>query len=319
MSSQLGNEMPIPFGIISETYINQLLKIKQELKAENKCHSDTNQCDLYECELLKVLNRLVDIDCDHSICYIDCNADMKTTDKKWTQFMEAKFCLTKPIFHVSCELNPNCENEILTKLNACPVNSFDIIIVKNCIQHISQPERFIHNIFAKLSKANDLASILVVQRLFKTNVLPFYSFINKEWSKCDLNIESLIKTLTTQNFDVNFNIECLECDLSKMNWLFSMADKDIYPLNCIKYDERNSNEGVREICEGIFKYNDDHSAYVFHDRMAFLKITRSDNYFKLKDFKMNPAKKNVSTFKPAYDMFDTIFELNSSLKNRLTQ
>jgi hypothetical protein len=318
MSSVLGNEMPIPFSVISESYINRILNIKQELKSKNKSRYDATQEDLFECELLGALSKLIDIDCDHTICYIDCTADLKSNGE-WIELLQKKFCLMRPIFYVCCELlNDNCKDEILAKLEKCPCKDFDIIIIKNCIQHIKSPESFIETVFENYCQAKDSASVVVVQRLFKTN-LPFYDLVYKVWSENDFNIESFIKTLSLQNFDVNCRIEQLECDLSKMKWLFSMAKKSIYPLNCIKHDDaRSSNEGVREICEGMFKYNDDRSTYVFRDCLAFLTVKRSENYFKLKNFRKNPYQKIMLASKSPYDIFDSIFDLNSSLRKKLS-
>ncbi len=81
-------------------------------------------------------------------------------------------------------------------------------------------------------------------------------------------------------FSVRFNIETLKCYINcKSSWYSNLRDKSVYPLNqrTLISDEHVENDGliggIRELNEGLFKYQDNGTNLELSDRMLFIGAT----------------------------------------------
>ena len=208
--------------------------------------------------------------------------------------------------------------------------------MKNCIQNFNQPAELIKILFDEfMVNSVDDGTVLIIQRSYKYNCLPFYDSLDKLWMQNDFNLKKFIDMLKVHKLDVMVNIEEIDCNMSKMNWLLSLNNHQIYPLDyftnkkLVSETDESSNDGVRQICEGIFKYGsdavtfnnnsknknggestygDEKSNYIFKDRLVFLTIKRSNMYFKLQKFKNKFLYEEKCRFRNMRHIKETIDE-----------
>ena len=122
------------------------------------------------------------------------------------------------------------------------------------------------------------------------STLPFHSQIYHEWADNDVNYMRFINTLKNECFTVRFNIENVKCLIdSKSNWYCKLKNKAIYPLNqsgLISTDSLGTNgllNGIRELNEGVFKYQSGQKTLELNDRVLFVGASP----IKTKDIRFN--------------------------------
>lgn len=332
------------------------INIPKSIKTETQedIYENLNEYSLYEKQLIDIIDKLFDIDCTSNLLYIDHKSDAKTR-QHWRYLMEKKFCLLNSIKHLSClsdvessETTRNMKrnefqkfnDKIIYGLNGSPNEKlYDLIIIKNCIQNFSKPDDLIKTLFDNyIIDSLDKGTVLVIQRSYKYNCLPFYDSLDNLWMTHDFNLNEFIDKLKVHKLDVAINIEEIDCNMSKTSWLLSLNNHQIYPLNFLKMKlniREDNTDGVRQICEGIFKYNEDidrmkhnvnynansrnyefqgyvsndnnnENNFIFRDRLMFLTIKRSDNYLKLEKFKKQFLIENRFFFKNIDQIQDTV-------------
>ena len=368
MCSRLGSELPIPLSVVSEQNLIHFLdsSTKDACSGDLECSSSDapksarkyDEIEIaYEKQLVNLINQMLDIDCTSNLVYIDHKSDERVR-KHWRSLMEKKFCLLKPINHVSClddentSLGPPQNTEEFNetffkklKKYSSPSSKFDLIIMKNCIQNFYEPGEIIKTLFDEhMIQSLDSGTVLVIQRSYQYNCLPFYDSLDKLWMQNDFSVSNFIDKLKVYKLDVSINIEEIDCNMSKMNWLLSLNNNQIYPLDYFNNKnllseniENSSNDGVRQICEGIFKYGsdavtfsnkdksettsygDEKNNYIFKDRLVFLTIKRSSMYFTLQKFKNRYLYEEKSKFRNIKHIQDTMSDYFQKEENKMTK
>jgi hypothetical protein len=356
MCSRLGSELPIPLSVISEQNLIHFLDSTDAVSGDLECSSSDapkssrNHDEIeiaYEKQLVNLINQMLDIDCTSNLVYIDHKSDARIR-RHWRSLMENRFCLLKPINHVSClsdedrdKNNGPYQNDrlfsenFLNKVNKIsnPTSKFDLIIMKNCIQNFNNPSDIITTLFDDfMVQSVDSGTILIIQRSYQYNCLPFYDSLDKLWMQNDFSINNFIDSLKVHKLEITTSIEEIDCNMSKMNWLLSLNRNQIYPLDFFNNKkllsenvEDTNNDGVRQVCEGIFKYGsdavtfdnkdkggeamsygDEKNNYIFKDRLVFLTIKRSNKYFQLQKFKKRYLYEEKSKFRNVKHIQDTM-------------
>jgi hypothetical protein len=228
---------------------------------------------------------------------------------EWNKVLEYKFCLLEKVdvFEMDCSkllLNPCTERSLklneednltdlidfnsLVKHN--PTGKYDKIIMKNCAKYLhnnySHFCKFILKYFKEPIQHEN--SLLIVQRVSDLNTLPFYSEIKTKWSQADINYVDLIHIMQTEYFSLQFNVEILRfIKACKSKWYKELRDKFPYPMNqnCLLdiknsvvtgEDDENRRKkcgfmnGIRELNEGIFKYQESNKQIELTDRLLFI-------------------------------------------------
>ena len=133
------------------------------------------------------------------------------------------------------------------------------------------------NTMLKERSVSPKASMLFIQNVNGMSTLPFHSQIYHEWAGNDVNYMRFINTLKNECFTVRFNIENLKCLIdSKSSWYCKLKNRAIYPLNQNGFISSDSLEdfgllnGIRELNEGVFKYQPDQKALELNDRVLFI-------------------------------------------------
>ena len=126
----------------------------------------------------------------------------------------------------------------------------------------------------------------------------------------DAKYTKFIQTLQSEHFTIKWDIEVVNCSIkSKANWYSHLKQKYTYPLNegvSIINDNTMKRievvNGIRELNEGFFKYQNSYDNVEFFDRLLFIsayhrgneKVVLAERKFKdLKDHKVSITKQNM--------------------------
>jgi len=117
----------------------------------------------------------------------------------------------------------------------------------------------------------------------------FDSQVYDEWAKVDTEYLKFISALKNHCFSIRFNIETIKCYMNcKSQWYSKLKEKSIYPLNersivsnvC---ESSHLANGIRELNEGLFKYQEDGSHLEISDRVLFIGGTSIKNQLTVDD------------------------------------
>jgi len=126
----------------------------------------------------------------------------------------------------------------------------------------------------------------------------------------DAKYTKFINTLQSEHFAIKWDIEVVNCSIkSKANWYSHLQQKFTYPLNDgVSIISDNSFKrievvnGIRELNEGFFKYQNSNDNVELFDRLLFItayhrgdeKLVIAERKFKdLKDHKTSITKQNM--------------------------
>ena len=178
--------------------------------------------------------------------------------------------------------------------------------------------QFVNKLFKEQFQTR--TSLLIIQRVCDLNTLPMPRHIRDAWSANDANYVSFIRTLQNEFYSTQFDIETFKYVIDcKTMWYSFLSDRVPYPLNqrrsvatsssfsppgssasqpwsptpspsagssSLIVDERETRErhrlvaGIRELNEGVFKYQQVDKFVELNDRMIFVaahrQFSRSD-------------------------------------------
>jgi hypothetical protein len=256
--------------------------------------------------------------------------------KDWSKIFEDKYALIKPVdvgeISLLDEVKFNAENEeeLSTSLDEQAMfklkfieqknttKKYDKIIIKNCLKCFDNNyqyfSRFILDYFKNTIQKD--TSLLIIQQVCDLSTLPFYSRVNKEWQANDVKYTSFMNALQNEFYTLKYDIEMFDYLIDcKSSWYTNLKKKSIYPLNqnSMLVDERAIESrkelvhGLRELNEGVFKYQPIDNYVELCDRLLFIGAHHvTDRKFelarRLKSSKQ--AKKTTlgNTFDTSYDI-----------------
>lgn len=146
-----------------------------------------------------------------------------------------------------------------------------------------------------------------------------------EWAKADTEYLKFIETMKNNCFSIRFNIETVKCYINcKSQWYSNLREKTIYPLNeksVVSNERIDLINGIRELNEGLFKYQEDGSNLEISDRMLFIGATSLKNQIKMDEFVID-KQLNKCNFKTEREINEIIRDIrteitpNFNLKNK---
>ena len=332
MTSFFGPEVPEPFCVTSERHISSSLDqimARGEYKALRKKYEkryneiEHHSAVKYEKDLCSIINKYLEIDCDHDVLFMRCEGDETAKEDgqedlndpytfDWPAIIARKFCLTKSVDQCVISvprrrseskslLNPNLSltsSEILAQdspfeckylvqgkaselSTSTPPKKYDKIIIKNCLKFFEENSKYFCEYIMTLFKEviQYKTSMLFIQRVHDLNTLPFYHQIQQDWSRNDTKYSKFMQEMQNEYFSLKFDIEVLKCIIDcKSTWYRLLKEKHPYPLkqNPLIIDENTVNKrselvhGIRELDEGLFKYQKFDNMLEFNDRLLFI-------------------------------------------------
>jgi hypothetical protein len=251
-----------------------------------------------------------------------------STNKDWTEIIEKKFCLLNNVDSCEIEMKPLTKksdddqflfidptselDEPLFNFNfvKCSNKSkkYDKIIIKNCMKYFDRNYKYFCKFIMTLFKEQFQmrTSLLIVQRVSDLNTLPFHSKVKKDWTDTDCKFIKFMQTLQNEFFNIKFDIETLTFSFDcKSTWYSNLKDKIPFPLNqgSLLVDEQAVRHkelvhGIRELNEGVFKYQQINNYIELKDRMIFIAAYREFSKSACLEEKMKNKKDKKSNYDP---------------------
>lgn len=229
----------------------------------------------------------------------DTESSIDSIAKDWPDILNERFTLVHDVDVVDIFFNKNTvepeDEKLESKRSTIGMNfirktngagKYDKIIFKNCMKYFeNEATRNNSSAFAEFLAAHFKhpiqiePSFIMIQRVEALNTLPFYSSINSGWSATDAKYAFFIQNLQNAGFMINYDIETFRYIIeSKQTWYRSVKQKRMYPLNNESQvieqtliDKRAELvSGVRELNEGIFKYQPNVGNMEMQDRVLFV-------------------------------------------------
>ncbi|XP_071951151.1 uncharacterized protein [Antedon mediterranea] len=275
---------PQPFSVISEHWQGQLNVTE---KADDDLFSFGS---IYDENLFKQIHKHLELDTHDRFAYVGCSKG------SYAEKIKEKFCLLQPIAnifpgvifyeetsnqrllpfkidHIGAEQYFRELSEGLTEDKEPP---FDKIILHGAFEHFTNPKETFRHIMKTLTKEGKL---LIIHRPAPMSTLPFFTEANKRFVKEDSNDPYLkiLRCLQSQRVDVKWDVEVLPIVMPKVKWLAMLNQKFPPQMEIISTFEIMT--GVRELTEGMFKYQGDQVE--FFDRLMFVTVSRpygNDSY-----------------------------------------
>lgn len=326
-----GPEKPTPFSVLSERrVIDSLLTLDDDIKEASLDGYDENICHL--------MNKYLDIDCSDRILLIENGSNSEdelkfsSIVKTWPRNFERQFCLVYPVHFLELKTSnlkdlkyyevKNCQEP---QVIDAPIK-YDKIIVKNCLKYFesnySKLLKFILNLLNQ--QTNTENSLLVIQRVADLNTLPFYNRLKNEWYLNDAKYSPFIQELQKEYFSINWDIEVVKSFIeTKSNWYKFLKNKQTYPLpkensiiNESTLDGHELIHGIRELDEGLFKYQVKDKPIELNDRLLFICAHQKPHeknqivMRRTQDFKERHKKLSI---KKQNELLDEINELRMQL------
>lgn len=125
-------------------------------------------------------------------------------------------------------------------------------------------------------------------------------------------------------FSIRFNIETIKCYINcKSQWYSNLREKSIYPLNeksVISNEYIDLLNGIRELNEGLFKYQENGSDLEISDRMLFIGATSIKNQVIIDEFvKVESQQPNKSNLKTEIEINEKIRDIRMEIKPDFTK
>ncbi|CAG5120393.1 unnamed protein product [Candidula unifasciata] len=277
-SAVLGPESHSPLSVIAEKYQTRL---------DIACPEDEQKFSFgveYQKKLFSLIDDHLELDPSDRLIYV---GDMKGSIAR---DLEKHFCLihqvqsvvpghfhhvetsvghkTLPVrlSHVGAEdyFRNSAEESVTSKVK------YNQILVNNCVRYLEQPRTAYKNMIASLASGGRL---LIIHRTGSLNTLPYFSDAVQRLTDTDMNYADIVKDLHLCNLDVTSKIECLPVSMSKKKWLSLLKDR--FPTQTEIFTDIEVVSGIRELSEGILKYEGDIVDFV--DRLVFISATAHQN------------------------------------------
>ncbi|KAH3713074.1 uncharacterized protein LOC127858683 [Dreissena polymorpha] len=271
-SSYLGPESPRPLSVISEGYQNRY-RIPAHPAWEQ--YTFGNQ---YERTLEGLVNKYLELGTTDRMCYIG------DTKGSMAESLAERFCLLEPLLSVIPGHYSYVETDSkkILSIRVAHVGSeeyfrlqakekpemrtlFDKIVIKDALRYFENPVEMYCNIMKCLKKDGKM---LIIHRPSSINTLPVFRNAKQRLEDNEIPYTDIIKDLKSLDFDVQWDIECLNLTISKKKW-FSML-KAKFPPQMEILSDFEMMAGIRELADGIMKYEGD--LVEFQDRLLFIVV-----------------------------------------------
>lgn len=125
-------------------------------------------------------------------------------------------------------------------------------------------------------------------------------------------------------FSIRFNIETIKCYINcKSQWYSSLKEKSIYPLNeksVVSNEYFDLLNGIRELNEGLFKYQENGTHLEISDRMLFIGATSIKNQVIIDEFvKFKSQQPNRNNLKTEIEINEKIRDIRMEIKPDFTK
>ncbi|BFZ21162.1 hypothetical protein BsWGS_24201 [Bradybaena similaris] len=270
-SAFLGPEFHSPLSVIAERY---------QAKLNIACLENEQQFSFgaeYEKRLYSLIDDHLELETSDRLIYVGDLKGSIATD------LEDHFCLIHPVqtvipghFHyVETRdghktlpirvANVGAEEYFrnLAESNLPSKVRYNKILVNDCVRYLEQPRTAYKNIIASLASGGRL---LIIHRTGDLNTLPYFSDALQRLTDNDISYPEIIRDLQLCNLDVTWKIECLPVCVPKRKWLAMLKDR--FPTQTEIFSEMEVVSGIRELSEGILKYEGDMVDFV--DRLVFI-------------------------------------------------
>ena len=289
-------------GVIDDMFEDN--KTRHEIK-ELKCeYNETDADNLlnYEKTFTAIINKYLDIDCNDDILFIKpydtenswSHYDYTSQLQNWPKIIERKFCLLKPLDICDVKLVENIKKntdelypseeeakfELIFSGQQKKLKKYDKIIIKNSLKYFEESQKIflesIMNLFK--NQIQTKTNILIIQRCSDLNTLPFEQKVNNEWKLNDLKYSKFMKSMQNEFFAIKFDFENLKYTIDcKTTWYQNIKDTVIYPVikrspivTQVSNGQRSLLNGIRELNEGVFKYQEIQKYVELNDRLLFI-------------------------------------------------
>ena len=143
---------------------------------------------------------------------------------------------------------------------------FNKFILKDALRYFENPTELYSNLMNCLKPGGKM---LIVHRPSSINTLPVFRDAKKRIEDNEIPYTDIIKDLQSCDFNVQWEIECLPVVTSKKKWYSMLQSK--FPPQMEILSDFEVRSGVRELSEGILKYEGD--TVEFNDRLLFISVT----------------------------------------------
>lgn len=100
-----------------------------------------------------------------------------------------------------------------------------------------------------------MSTIVYPLRLYLWIWIHYLTYFLRRLTDNDISYPEIIKDLQLCNLDVTWKVECLPVCMPKRKWLAMLKDK--FPTQTEIFSEMEIVSGIRELSEGILKYEGD--------------------------------------------------------------
>uniref|UniRef100_A0A0B6Z4B3 Uncharacterized protein n=1 Tax=Arion vulgaris TaxID=1028688 RepID=A0A0B6Z4B3_9EUPU len=290
-SAFLGPESHRPLAVITESYQTKL-KIPI-LTGDDKFCFGTE----YEKKLYSLIHEHLELDTTDKLVYV---GDIKGSLSK---AIEDHFCLIHPVqtlvpghFHFIetydghrtlpvriAHVGAEEHFRILAKDRSTHSTKYDKILVNDCVRYLEEPVTAYRNMIASLAPGGKL---LIIHRTGELNTLPYFRDACQRITDNNISYTSILKDLQDAHLDVSWEVECLTVCMPKKKWLAMVRDK--FPTQMEVLSDIEVMSGIRELSEGMFKYEGDMVEFV--DRLLFISATPCEQPFNQSDIRRSRSQ-----------------------------
>lgn len=272
-SSYLGPESPRPLAVISESFQHRF-RLPEYSVSEKFTFGDQ-----YDEMLFQLVHKYTGLGTTDKMCYI---GDAKGS---LAEALVNRFCIMEPMLsvipghysYVETDTNKmlpirvahvGAEEFFRLQAKEKPENrqKFDAIIIKDALRYFEDPTEMYGNIMKCLSKNGKM---LIIHRPSAINTLPVFRNAKQRLEDNEIPYTDIIKDLQSCDFDVQWEIETLPILMSKKKWFAMLKSK--FPPQMEIMTDFEMRSGVRELSEGILKYEGD--VVEFNDRLLFIAVS----------------------------------------------
>lgn len=277
-------DRPQPYSVLTEHWQDKLRF--PETEADNT-DDICSFGDVYEDNLYKLIHKHLELDTHDRFAYVGASKGSVASKIK------DHFCLLKPMVNIFPGLihYEQTSNQRMLPFKIAHVGAeeyfrqlsddigdnkaveppFDKILLKDCVEHFTNPALTFAHIMKTLSKHG---RILILHRPGPMATLPFFSEATRRFSDegvADEPYIKIIKNLQANKVDVKWEIETIPIVMPKTKWLAMLQEK--FPPQMEIISKAHVQSGIRELTEGMLKYQGD--MVEFYDRLLFITATHS--------------------------------------------
>ncbi|CAL1530317.1 unnamed protein product [Lymnaea stagnalis] len=143
---------------------------------------------------------------------------------------------------------------------------YDRILVEDCVRYLAEPQATYKNMTASLTPDG---KILIIHRPGELSTLPIFNDAKLRLTNSEIPYTDIIKDLQACRLDVSWELESLPVLMPKTKWLSMVKMK--FPTQMEILSQLEIEAGIRELTEGVLKYEGDMVEFV--DRLMFITAT----------------------------------------------